>query len=157
MGSTHASRVKPAAADQATPAVVRWRSWPLVEGRRKSWCIVAAVAAAIATAAYWSGSWLTAFVGAFGLSATLWQFFVPVEYEIAATGLRRTALGRTRHIPWLAIRACQFRPTGVVLYQRHDPGRIDLLRSLFVPYPRDTGAADDALRRALANTIELPP
>ena len=53
-------------------------------------------------------------------------------------------LGRTRLVPWHAIRAYQLRPTGIVLYQRSDPGNFDLLRSMFVPYPPD---ADELLVR----------
>lgn len=156
MSSTQASRVKTVAAEQELQPVVRWRNWPLTEARRSSWWIVVAIVAIVAVAANTNGSSPTALIGAIGLFVTLWQFFVPVEYEVATSGLRRTALGRTRLVPWPAIRAYQFRETGAVLFQRHDPARIDVLRSLFVPFPSDAEEAREALRRAMFNAIELP-
>jgi hypothetical protein len=106
--------------------------------------------------AYVGESWLFAAFLAAGLSVTLWQFFVPVDYELSELGLRRTAFRRSRLMPWHTIRAYQPRSTGVVLYQRHDPARIDVLRSEFVPYPPNSAEATSALRQHLSHAVELP-
>jgi hypothetical protein len=108
-------------------------------------------------AAYLSSSWLMGLAAAAGLSATLWQFLLPVAYEIHSLGVRRQALGRTRLVPWHAIRSYQPRTTGVVLYQRPDPTKVDLLRSMFVPYPADEDEMLCALRQHLQHAVELPP
>jgi hypothetical protein len=54
------------------------------------------------------------------------------------------------------VRAYQLRPTGVVLYRRDDPTTVDLLRSLFVPFPADEDSMLCALREHLPHAVELP-
>jgi hypothetical protein len=123
---------------------------------RWSWLVILGILAVAGAILYVSGSWLLAIVAAAGLTATLWQFFVPIDYEMDAIGLRLSALRRTRLVPWHAIHAFQLRSTGVVLYQRDDPAAVDLLRSLFVPYPNDPAEARSALRQYLSHAVELP-
>jgi hypothetical protein len=91
-----------------------------------------------------------------GLAATLWSFLLPVDYEIASQGLRRRVLRRTRLVPWHAVRAYQLRPTGVVLHQRSDPGAVDMLKSMFVPYPSDADELLVAMRQYASHAVELP-
>jgi hypothetical protein len=59
-------------------------------------------------------------------------------------------------VPWQAIRAYQLRPTGILLYQTPDPSTLDLLRSLFVPYPADEDEMLVAVRSYLPHATELP-
>jgi hypothetical protein len=140
------------------PAVekLQWRKWPLVDNRRWSWLTIFGIFAVGGIVGYFSGSWLLALFAMAGLTATLWQFFVPVHYELASLGLRRRALGRTTFLAWKAVRAYQTRPTGAVLFTRPDPTAIDLLRSVFVPYPAEEDEALCALRNHLAHAVELP-
>jgi hypothetical protein len=102
------------------------------------------------------GGWLLAVAAVVGLAGTLWQLLLPVRYEADSLGIRRNALGRSRLIPWHAVRAFQLRPTGVVLYQRVEPTTIDLLRSAFIPYPADEDELLCALREHLPHAVELP-
>ena len=90
------------------------------------------------------------------LALALWQFLLPVTYEICSLGVRRYALGRMRLVPWTAIRAYQLRSTGVVFFQRTDPTAVDLLSSLFVPYPSDEDEVVVAVRLYLPHAVELP-
>jgi hypothetical protein len=107
--------------------------------------------------AYVGASWFVATAAGAGLSAALWQFFVPVDYELGALGVRRTVLGRARLLSWHVVRAYQLRSTGVVLYQHMEPLKIDLLRSVFVPYPAEEEELICTLRQHLSHAAELPP
>jgi hypothetical protein len=128
----------------------------MIDHARWSWLAIVGILLVAGVVVLLGGGWLIAAVFAVGLLITLWQFFVPAEYEVSALGLRRTAFGRTRLVPWHAVRAYQLRATGVVLYQQFDPGTIDLLRSLFVPYPADEDEMICALRHYLSHAIEVP-
>jgi hypothetical protein len=130
--------------------------WPLVDNKRWSWLAIVGILAVGAMAGYFSGAWFLALLAMIGLTVTLWKFFVPVNYELGSLGLRRSAIGRTTFLAWQAVRAYQLRPTGAVLFQRPDPTAIDLLRSVFVPYPADDDDALCALRNYLAHALELP-
>jgi hypothetical protein len=137
-------------------ANIRWRSWPLKEQRR--WTFVVVLGMLMIAAAIWyvGGSGLFALAAVAGLAATLWQFFLPVRYELDSLGLRRFAFGRSRLFPWHAVRAYQLRPTGVVLYQCPEPSKFDLLRSVYIPYPADEDELLCALRENLPHAAELP-
>ena len=95
-------------------------------------------------------------VAAVALLIALWSLWLPVEYEVASQGLRRRVLNRTRLVPWHAIRAYQLRPTGVLLYQRGDPASLDVLRSMFIPFPSDADELLTMLRHHASHAIELP-
>jgi hypothetical protein len=153
MGSTFPSTVQPAQSDHVT---LRWRSWPLVDHARWSWLVIVVILLIAALVVCFGGSWLLAALTAVGLSIALWQFFVPLHYELTALGFRRTALGSIRSVPWHAVRSYQLRTTGVVLYQQFEPTKIDLLRSIFVPYPADEDEMICTLRQHLPHAVELP-
>jgi hypothetical protein len=153
MGSTFPSTVQPAQSEQAT---LRWRSWPLVDNARWSWLAIVGILFVAGLVIFIGGSWLLAAMTTVGLSITLWQFFVPVRYELSALGLRQTALGRIRLVPWHAMRAYQLGTTGVVLYQQFEPAKIDLLQSIFLPYPADDDEMICVLRQYLSHAVELP-
>jgi hypothetical protein len=154
MASTDRTTTSPGVLEHA--ATLTWQSWPLAEHLRWSWLVVVGILAISGIVLYLGGSWLLAAAVVAGAIATLWQFFLPVKYEIASLGLRRNALGRTRLVPWHAIRAYQLRPTGVVFYQRSDPTKVDLLRSLFVPYASDADEMLCAIRDHLPHAVEVP-
>jgi len=153
MSSTVSSGVS--ASDQP-PLPPRWRSWPLVDCPRWSWLAPVGVLGIAGGVAHLSTNWWPGLVAAACLSAALWQFFVPVRYEVDALGIRRHALGRTRMVPWQAIRAYQPRATGVVLFQRPDPTAIDALRGLFIPYGEDDDETLCTVREHLRHAVELP-
>ena len=117
---------------------------------------IAGLLSIAAVVSYTGESWLFALAVTVGLAATLWQLFVPVEYEIGPLELRWSALRRTRSVPWHAIRAYQPRSTGVVFYRRDIPAKIDLLSSVFLPYSTDADEVLAAIRQHLSHAIELP-
>jgi hypothetical protein len=156
-GSTFSSTLRSVDQEASSQAVLRWRSWPLVEHKRWSWLVALGIIALGGACAYLGQSWLPGLLAVGGLAVTLWQFFVPVGYKIDSLGLRRSALGRTRVFGWQGVRAYQVRPTGIVLFQRPDPTAVDLLRSIFIPYPADEDEVLCALREHLSHAVELPP
>lgn len=153
MESTKRTKTLPVSSEQA--ATLTWRTWPLADRRHWSWLAVVLIAGVGAGVWQLGGGFVLAIAATGGLTTTLWQFFLPVEYELAAHGLRRRVLGRTRLVPWHAIRAYRLRPAGAVFYQRSDPGNYDLLRSLFVPYPSDADDLLCAVRQHASHAAEL--
>jgi hypothetical protein len=141
MGSTIRTSV-PSIPLQTGAASARWRNWPLVDGLAWSWVVLLGVLIAIAVVA--------------ALAVVLWQFLLPVTYEVTPLGLRRYALGRIRLVPWQAVRAYQLRATGVVFFQNANPTRADQLISLFVPYPEDEDEMLVAVRLYLSHATEVP-
>jgi hypothetical protein len=154
MASTTRSRTPQI--EHPAAAALRWRSWPLKDRPRWSWLVACGLLGAGAAVWFAGGGWLLGVAAIAGLAGTLWQFLLPVRYEVDSLGVRRSALRRSRLIPWHSVRAYQLRPTGVVLYQRVDPTKIDLLRSVFVPYPGDEDELLCAMREHLPHAVELP-
>jgi len=153
MGSTIRTTTPPIPL-QAGAASVRWRSWRLVDEPSWSWTVPLGILI-VGGFASWYGSWLVAVAAMAALSVVLWQFLLPVTYEVTQLGLRRFALGRIRLVPWQAVRAYQLRPTGVVFFQNPNPTSVDLLISLFVPYPEDEDEMLIAVRLYLPHAVEV--
>lgn len=154
MDSTSRTRVPISPQEPAT--TLAWRTWPLVDGRRWSWLAIVAIAT-VGTGVWRLGGGLAlSIVATAGLGVTMWQFFLPIEYEVAPHGLRRRVLQRTRLVPWHAIRSFRLRRAGIVFYQRSDPSSFDLLRSIFIPYPPDADELLCAVRQHAAHALELP-
>jgi len=155
MGSTVRSVTQQAEAESPS-ATIRWRNWPLADNWRWSWLLPTGVLCVGAVVAIVGDGWLVGLVAVGALAVALWQFFIPVEYEICTLGIRRQAFGRSRLVPWHAIGAYQFRTNGVVLFQRPDPVALDTLGSLFVPNPPDEDELLVAVRLYLPHATELP-
>ncbi len=102
------------------------------------------------------GGWLLGLTVIVALAIALWQFLLPVTFEFCSLGVRRYAIGRARLVPWDAIRAYQLRPSGVMFFQRTDPTTIDVVKSLFVPYPKDEDEVVVSVRLYLSHAEELP-
>lgn len=157
MGSTVRSIGRPDEEESAAPsATIRWRNWPLADEWHWSWLLPLGILGVGAAVAWLGDGWLVGLVAVGTLAVAMWQFLLPVTYEVCSLGIRRYALGRMRLVPWSAIRAYQLRSTGVVFFQRSDPTAIDLLNSLFVPYPSDEDEVVVAVRLYLPQAVELP-
>jgi hypothetical protein len=156
MGSTVRSFTQQVEAESSPSATIRWRSWPLADGWRWSWLLPAGILCVGAMVAGLGGGWLVGLVAVGTLALAMWQFLLPVTYEICSLGVRRYALGRMRLVPWSAVGAFQLRSTGVIFFQSTDPAAFDVLSSLFVPYPSDEDEMVVAVRLYLPNATELP-
>lgn len=156
MGSTVRSLTQQIEAESPPSATIRWRNWPLADSWRWSWILPVGILCIGAMVAWLGGGWLVGFVAVGTLAIAVWQFLLPVTYEICSQGVRRYAWGRMRLIPWTAIRAYQVRSTGVVFFQQADPTTVDVLSSLFVPYPSDEDEVVVAVRLYLPHGTELP-
>src|SRR3954471_10205311 len=156
MGSTVR---RSAAASELTPFTsgsVRWRSWPLVDRWRWSWIAVASIVL-IAALVYATGDSIAmAIIAVAAILITTRTFFLPTTYEITPFGIRRKTVRQIRLIPWTAIHSHQFRPTGLLLYHRADPTPLDIVGSLFVPYPPDADELIVAAKLYLPHSVEAP-
>ena len=138
------------------PAVRRWRSWPMAEHAGWSWLVPLAVVGVGGSVDYLGGGPLWGAAAAAALALTLWQFVLPVDYEISPAGCSRQVLGRERLVPWSAVHSFHPRTTGVVLFRRADPAAVDALGSWFVPYPADKDEVLAMTRFYLQHATELP-
>jgi hypothetical protein len=156
MGSTFRSATLPVQPQQLAAGSLRWRSWPLVDQPTWSWLVPLGIFIAGCFVFWLGGGWFLALVTCAALAIAMWQFVLPVSYEVTSLGLRRLALRRVRLVPWQAIRAYQMRATGVAFFQRADPTAMDMLNCLFVPYPHDEDELLVAVRLYLPHAVELP-
>jgi hypothetical protein len=156
MGSTLRSLTQQVEEESSPAGAIRWRSWPLADDLRWSWALPAGILSVGAWVSWLGGGWLVGLVAVIALALAFWQFLLPVTYEICSLGIRRYALGRMRLVPWTAIRAYQLRTTGVSFFRRTDPTGMDVLSSLFVPYPSNEDEMIIAVRTYLSHATELP-
>jgi hypothetical protein len=156
VGSTIRSLAQQAECEPAHSVTTRWRSWPLVDNWRWSWLLPVGILCVGAMAAWLGGGWLVGIVAVGTLAVAMWQFLLPVTYEICSLGVRRYALARMRLVPWSGIHAYQLRSTGVVFFRRTDPTTLDVFNSLFVPYSSDEDEVVVAVRLYLPHAVELP-
>src|SRR5436190_13949318 len=105
MGSTVRCLTQQIEAESTPSATIRWRSWPLADDWRWSWTLPVGILSVGAVVAWLGGGWLVGLVAIGTLAVALWQFLLPVTYEICSQGLRRYALGRMRLVPWTVIQA----------------------------------------------------
>jgi hypothetical protein len=127
----------------------------MAEHARWSWLVPVGVVAVGGAVAYAAGPvWGVAV--AVALLLTLWQFLLPVDYEISPAGCSRQVFGRERLALWGAVRSYQARATGIVLFRRPDPAAIDALGCWFVPYPPDRDEMLAMVRQYLQHAVELP-
>lgn len=155
MGSTIRSTGPQILLHTTTTESIRWRSWPLVDYAGWSWAAIAGIVLVGVFVLWMGGSWFLTLLIMAALVVVLWQFLVPVSFELTPLGLRRYALGRVRLVPWQAIRAYQLRSTGIILFQHPTPTKIDVLNGLFVPYPADEDEMVVAVRMYLPHATEL--
>jgi hypothetical protein len=156
MGSTVRSIGNRNEADASTLTTIRWRSWPLVDYPRWSWVAPVGVLAVGCFVWQIGGDALLAVMVAVALCVALWQYFLPVTFEICSLGIRRYALRRMRLVPWQDIGSYQLRLTGIVFFRSPRPIALEILRSLFVPYPNDEDEMIVAVRHYLSHANELP-
>jgi hypothetical protein len=121
------------------PAELGWRSWPAAENPLRA-ALVAAAIAATGLVIWWVAQRpVLAWIGSTALAASLWQFFVPVRYELNLTGVVRIVLGRRRLHPWKAFASHRACDGGIMLLPRGGTCLMDIPFGLYLPWsgPRD--------------------
>jgi hypothetical protein len=119
-----------------TPRDVTVRSWPLAEGSTPVWSLLLAVGLGVGILGGWSGSIATAIVLAAVCLLACWRMLVPVEFELSAMGITRTALWSTRRIPWSVVGRIERRAKGVLVCRDVEPVPLEMLHALYVPFGR---------------------
>lgn len=115
-------------------APVTWRAWPLADGAPISWLVPAALIAAGLLADRVTGNPRLGLLATLVLAGALWRFLLPVHFTVSERGVTQRVLGRVRHVTWRAIRCCQVRRAGVMLFRTSEPLPIDALRALYLPW-----------------------
>lgn len=128
-------------------APVRWRNWSPGAGGWRLWAWLGpALLAALATGAS-TGSPRWGLVGAALVTAAMWRFFLPVEYELNGRGIARKVRGAQRHIPWEEIESAEPSAAGVWLVLRD--GLAGGRRGVFLPFGNRRAEVLAALERYL--------
>jgi hypothetical protein len=115
------------------PAVLRWRSWPAREHPLRALAVLLGLAI-VGLVIWWrTGQAVLAWTGPMLVAATLWRFFLPVQYTVDDEGISQGILGRRGSRAWQSFRACEVCPGGVLLVPYSDYCPMDVVRSVFVP------------------------
>lgn len=108
--------------------------WPL---RQQPLAVLTALAAALGVgwliAAAYERAWLGALTAGLLLVAG-WRMWLPVTYELGASGVCQVVLGRRRRIPWAAVACYAVRGEGVLLVPDIQVAPLSPLRGLYVPW-----------------------
>ena len=75
-----------------------------------------------------------AWLGSVALAASLWQFFVPVRYEVTVAGVVRTVLGRRRLHAWKTFASHRVCDGGVMFISRGSTCLMDVPLGLYLPW-----------------------
>lgn len=119
---------------RAAPEEVTISDWGLRDRPLATW-----VAMTVAALASWLGAWATrsataGAVVAIVLAISLWRTWLPVRYQLGASGITQSVFGRARRIPWTAIQRYEVQARGVLLLA--DPAATPLgpLRGFVMPW-----------------------
>jgi hypothetical protein len=121
-----------AAVARNSPAPIVWRSWPLADGGRQLWLLIAALTAVAVVVGYATESATATAASVALVAVAAWRMFVPVVFELNALGISQHLLGRIRRIPWSAIEYARLGAEGV--FFSLDGAPLADLRGLYVPW-----------------------
>ncbi len=114
------------------PRDVHLWNWPLYDDGLSAWAVVAlALGTSIVTYVVGQSILMAAFCLA-ALALALWRLWIPVQFEFGPKGVTQTILGRTRRIPWSAVRRCEIRRAGLLLLPLADRRPLAAIRGLYI-------------------------
>ncbi len=142
--------VKTVASDGPTP--LTWRSWPVLDETRRSWPLVAGLAALAVLAGWLTSDIFAGTLVAAVLAAAVWRLWLPVTYEINSLGIEERCFGRQRRIPWSQLSAGEILANGVSFSASPHASAGSQWRSFFVPW----GRYRQAVLAALVAMPQLP-
>jgi hypothetical protein len=141
--------------DFAVPgAAVRWRSWPAREHPLLAIAVLAALVGAALGIRWLCGQPHLAWLAAAVLAASLWRFFLPIDFELGEDGVDQWLFGHHRRTAWSAIARYEVWDAGILLLFQDVVCPMDLARSFYLPC---RGRRDEVLaevRQHLANGLE---
>ena len=119
---------------RVAPEDLVWQIWGLRDLGWFGWLNLL-LAAVVGYGVGWLTGWPAAGAGVFVvLLLTLWRFWLPMRVELTSQGISQTVLGRTRRIPWTAVRNYQVRTRGVLLFPDLVLTPLSPLRGLYLPW-----------------------
>jgi len=100
----------------------------------RSVLLIGGLAAAAMVVYLFSRQITLAALASVALTAALWRFFLPVEFQLSEKGVDQWYLGRRRHIPWGKIVRHEVCAAGVLLLPDKAPSVLSAFRGLYVPF-----------------------
>ena len=98
------------------PPDLRLVNWPLRDAKLASVLTVVLVTIASVVAVQLSDSVAMGVLTCLALAAALWRMWVPVTFELSASGIVETIGRRRTRTSWSLIQRCEIRGSGVVLH-----------------------------------------
>jgi hypothetical protein len=126
--------VKAVANDSPTP--FKWRSWPVVDEARRSWPLIAVLAAVAVLAGWMTSDVFAGLLVAAVLAAAVWRLWLPVTYEINSQGIEERCFGRQKRIPWSQLIAGEIHAHGISFQFELQDRAGCMWRSFFLPWDR---------------------
>ena len=108
--------------------------FPLRQRPVESLVMIGVAAAASVLVGWWTRQPLVGGGLAAALAITLWRTWLPVTFDIGMLGVTQTVLGRSRRIPWSAVRSHAIVGEGVLLSPDEQLTPLSSLRGLYLPW-----------------------
>lgn len=138
----------------ASPEMLAWRSWPLLEeGRRAAALAAIIVALSVGIGASFESAGWGAFSAAV-LAAFLAPYLAPTDIALDARGARVRFLGRESFRRWCEVRGLYAHREGVFLSPFARPSRLDPFRGVFL---RFSGGNQHEVRSFCERHLRAPP
>jgi hypothetical protein len=134
-------------------AAMRWRSWPAREHPLVAVLVLAALVGAALAVRWLCGQPYLAWLAAAALAASLWRFFLPIDYELGEDGIDQWLFGHHRRIPWSAISRYEVWDAAILLLPQDVACPLDLARSFYLPC---RGRRDEVLAEVRQRLGDMP-
>ncbi len=117
----------------SAPPDLIWQSWPLLDGAPWSWSVLPGLCMVGWIVSATTGHLGLGTCGAVVLALALWQWFLPVRYEIGPSGFGYRVLGWRTHVPWSQVRHVEVRSRGIMLYRHGNRPQLNALSAIYLP------------------------
>jgi hypothetical protein len=120
-------RVRPTSPEEVTISDWALRDRPLASS------VAMTLAAGATWLAVWAtNNWIIGVLVAVALALTLWRTWLPIQYELSASGITQRVLHLERRIPWTAVRAHEIKADGVLFLPDDTIAPASPLRGLYL-------------------------
>jgi hypothetical protein len=116
------------------PLTLQWRSWPLRQRLPWSLLLPAGLLLMGWAVARFTGSPTPGLVALLLLTASLWRFWLPVNFEFTPRGIVQRCLGRTRFTAWSKISGVQVGHQGLRLLRSGELTSAERLSGMYLPW-----------------------
>ena len=118
-------------------------SWPPRDDGVAGWIFLSLALLLPIVIGFATGNVLFLLVGLLLVTLAMWRMWIPITYQLGPRGVVETVLGRSRRIPWTAVKQWEVRRNGLLLLLSDDPAPLVRLWGVLI---RFGGASDKLIR-----------